>query len=205
MPMYLWLLAMLMLAACGTPPISTPVNATLYPIDSFAALPSKVADTLWATHFEYPVGPPNGKGYYNAQGFGPNNHLGDDWNGKGGGNTDLGDTVYAIANGYITKAEHLGGGWGKVMRITHYLPKNHPFAPSVESLYAHLDTMFLTAGTWVTLGTPIGTIGNADGLYYAHLHLEIREKPDLQLGRGYSADTTGYINPTWFLKSNRIN
>ncbi len=27
------------------------------------------------------------RGYYNAQVFGKNNHLGDDWNGVGGGNT----------------------------------------------------------------------------------------------------------------------
>lgn len=162
-----------------------------------------IADTLWATGFDFPVGPPNGKGYYNAQGFGENTHLGDDWNGNGGGNTDLGDTVYAIANGYVSQAEDLKGGWGKVLRLVHYLPSGHAFAPAVESLYAHLDEMFVAEGTWVTKGMPIGTIGNAHGKYYAHLHLELRNQPGLDLGGGYSTDTTGYINPDWFIRKYR--
>jgi hypothetical protein len=47
----------------------------------------------YAEHFDFPAGKPDGEGYYNAQGFGKNNHLGADWNGNGGGNTDLGDTI----------------------------------------------------------------------------------------------------------------
>ncbi len=165
--------------------------------------PIQVVDTLWATQFEFPVGP-NGssKGYYNAQGFTINNHLGDDWNGTGGGNTDLGDTVYAIANGFITQAEDLRGGWGNVVRLVHFLPKEHAYAPNVESLYAHLDEVFAITGTWIEKGTAIGTIGNAHGQYYAHLHLEIRSEAGLPLGGGYSTDTTGYLNPTLFIRAN---
>ena len=37
--------------------------------------------------FDFPVGPPDAKGYYDAQSFGKNRHLGSDWNGVGGGNT----------------------------------------------------------------------------------------------------------------------
>jgi len=50
-----------------------------------------------ADHFDFPVGRPDAKGYYNAQGFGKNAHLGDDWNGTGGGNSDLGDPIYEEA------------------------------------------------------------------------------------------------------------
>lgn len=187
------LLALFGCAADGKNPI--PTHST---IEAHTSIPK--IDTLWATRFAFPVGPPNGKGYYNAQGFGKNNHLGDDWNGVGGGNTDLGDTVYAIANGYINEAEDKAGGWGNVLRIIHYLPQGHEYAPAVESLYAHLDEMFVPTGTWVTIGEPIGTIGNANGQYYAHLHLELRSQPGLPLGGGYSADTTGYINPEWFIR-----
>jgi len=58
-----------------------------------------------ADAFDYPVGKPDAKQYYNAQPFGKNYHLGDDWNGKGGGNTDLGDPgitlIYILKSGKI--------------------------------------------------------------------------------------------------------
>ena len=41
-----------------------------------------------ANKFDFPVGKPDGKGYYNAQKFMENNHLGDDWNSVTGGNSD---------------------------------------------------------------------------------------------------------------------
>lgn len=52
-----------------------------------------------ARSFDYPVGKPPGNGYYIAQKFQENAHLGEDWNAVTGGNTDLGDPIYAIANG----------------------------------------------------------------------------------------------------------
>ncbi len=195
-----FILLLLVLFGCSNV-IDSPSNLS---IETFASGNSKSAtDTLWAVQFNYPVGLPNGKDYYNAQSFGKNTHLGDDWNGKDGGNTDLGDTVYAIANGYVTEAADLYGGWGNVVRVVHSLPKDHSYSPAVESLYAHLDTIFVKLGTWIAIGKPIGTIGNAHGQYYAHLHLEIREQPGLPLGGGYAIDTTGYINPTWFIEANR--
>jgi hypothetical protein len=53
--------------------------------------------------FDYPVGPPNAKRYFKARGFLPNGleHLGEDWNGDGGGNSDFGDYVYAAADGVV--------------------------------------------------------------------------------------------------------
>ena len=55
----------------------------------------------------------------------------------------------------------------------------------------------------VIKGQKIATIGNVDGLYYAHLHLEIRWKIDAPLGSGYSTDTSGYLNPTEFIRQFR--
>ncbi len=45
--------------------------------------------------FDFPVGKPDGKGYYRARGLRLKSprHMGEDWNGNGGGNSDLGDTV----------------------------------------------------------------------------------------------------------------
>jgi len=152
--------------------------------------------------FDFPVGIPHAKGYYNAQGFRENNHLGDDWNGNGGGNSDLGDPIHSIASGYVTEARDEGAGWGNVVRIVHGWKQNDSWQ-FVESLYAHLDTMLVKKGQWLQQGDKIGTIGNANGAYYAHLHMEIRTETGSDLGGGYSADTTGYVNPTLFIQSHR--
>nr|WP_321224558.1 M23 family metallopeptidase [uncultured Psychroserpens sp.] len=148
--------------------------------------------------FDFPVGKPNAHGYYNAQKFKENDHLGDDWNGVGGGNSDLGDPIYAIANGYVSEVKDYKGGWGNVLRIVH-LHNNQLF----ESLYAHCDTMLVSQDKFVKKGEQIATIGNCNGSYYAHLHLEIRNDYDLEIGPGYSIDTTGYLNPTNFINKNR--
>ena len=145
--------------------------------------------------FDFPVGPPDGTGYYDAQPFGDNDHLGADWNGLGGGDTDLGDPVFAVSSGVVIDAAHRGGGWGNVVRI------KHPCA-SVESLYAHLDTVEVIAGMQVTRGQRIGTIGTAHGQYRAHLHFEIRDRW-LPLGGGYSTDRRGYLDPTVFIRMHR--
>lgn len=150
--------------------------------------------------FDYPVGKPNAKNYYNAQPFTKNNHLGDDWNGTGGGNSDLGDPVYACANGYVTFAQNVGGGWGNIVRIVHVISRE-PLVV-VESLYAHLNEISTDLGP-IKRGDQLGTIGNNDGMYYAHLHFEIRTQYGLDIGPGYSSDTTGYTNPTYFIKAHR--
>ncbi len=149
--------------------------------------------------FDFPVGKPDARGYYNAQKFGKNNHLGDDWNANTGGNTDLGDPIYSIANGYVTHAFDHKGGWGKVIRVIHKMPDNRYF----ESLYAHCDSMLVSEKTFIKKGEKIGTIGTADGLYLAHLHFELRNRINMPLGGGYSNNTEGYLDPTEFINKNR--
>ncbi|MDG5491730.1 M23 family metallopeptidase [Psychroserpens sp. SPM9] len=148
--------------------------------------------------FDFPVGKPNARGYYNAQKFQKNNHLGDDWNGVGGGNSDLGDPIYSIANGYISDVKNYEGGWGHVVRIIHQVD-----GKLFESLYAHCDSTLVTPGEFIKKGMQIATIGNCNGLYYAHLHLEIRDVVGLDIGPGYSEDTTGYVDPTEFIIKHR--
>lgn len=154
--------------------------------------------TFIAKGFDFPVGKPNARVYYNAQKFQENNHLGDDWNGLGGGNSDLGDPIYAIANGYISEVKDYEGGWGNVVRIVHLY--NHKL---YESLYAHCDSIMVNSNRFIKKGEQIATIGNCNGAYYAHLHLEIRDDVDLDIGGGYSEDTTSYLDPTDFIKKNR--
>lgn len=166
-------------------------NLRIKKVDSLIFPKKFIANT-----FDYPVGKPNAKGYYNAQKFTENNHLGDDWNAVTGGNSDLGHPIYAIANGYVKIAKDYGGGWGNVIRIIHKLPNGK----MVESLYAHCDSIFVKQKSWVIKGEQIGTIGNANGQYYAHLHLEIRNNINLPIGAGYSINTSGYVDPTKFIK-----
>ncbi|MAX71724.1 MAG: peptidase M23 [Flavobacteriaceae bacterium] len=148
--------------------------------------------------FDFPVGKPNAKGYYNAQKFQENNHLGDDWNGNGGGNSDLGDPIYAIGNGYVSIAEDLKGGWGNVVRVIHLYD-----GKLYESLYAHCDSIYIDQKQFVKKGEQIATIGNCNGAYYAHLHLEIRDEVGLDIGGGYSTNTDGYLDPSAFIEKNR--
>ncbi len=148
--------------------------------------------------FDFPVGIPNAKGYYNAQKFKENDHLGDDWNGLGGGNTDLGDPIHSIGNGYVSEVKDYNGGWGNVVQIVHQ-HKNKLY----KSLYAHCDTIMVSEGDYVKRGRQIATIGNCNGQYLAHLHLEIRDSISLDIGGGYSPITKGYLDPTQFIEDNR--
>lgn len=149
--------------------------------------------------FDFPVGKPDAKKYYNAQKFQENLHLGDDWNGIGGGNTDKGDSIFSTANGYVTYAEDFEGGWGNVIKIKHKLPSGK----FVESLYAHCDTIIIRKNQYVKRGQQIATIGTANGIYLAHLHLEMRDSIGMEIGDGYSSNIDGYLDPTVFIKANR--
>ncbi len=123
---------------------------------------AEMAPCEMASSFGFPLGGMDAKAYYNAQKFGENYHLGEDWNGVLGGNTDYGDAVYAIASGFIHTVKDFGGGWGKVMRISHHYELNGDTL-FVESLYAHLNTFERNEGQCVNKGDLIGTIGDAGG------------------------------------------
>jgi murein DD-endopeptidase MepM/ murein hydrolase activator NlpD len=155
-----------------------------------------------ADGFDFPVGPPDAKKYYNAQGFQVNHHLGEDWNGVGGGNTDKGDPVFAIGSGIVSAASDEGTGWGNVLRVVHNIgTMKNPYL--IESMYAHLDQMVAKAGDTLRRGQQLGTIGDAHGSYWAHLHLELRWQSGMETMGGYSEDTTGFWAPTPFIKAHR--
>ncbi len=89
---------------------------------------------------------------------------------------------------------------GYVIRIIHKYKEKY-----YESIYAHCDTILVKEGDLIKKGKligTIGTIGNVNGKYLAHLHLEIRDDIFMDIGFGYVKDTTGYLNPTDFIKKN---
>jgi hypothetical protein len=66
-----------------------------------------------------PLGSENAAMSYNAQHFTENHHLGEDLNGIGGENSDLGDPIYAIADERILLARDGGPDGGNVMIVLH--------------------------------------------------------------------------------------
>lgn len=154
--------------------------------------------------FDFPVGPPDAKRYFKARGFLPDGleHLGEDWNGDRGGNSDFGDYVYAAADGVVFYSDSYNNGWGNVIRILHNYGTDA--APRyVETLYAHVASSWVKTGYNMKRGEIIGTIGNAEGKYHAHLHFEMRKNPGNGIRSGYDGDTLGFVDPTAFILAHR--
>src|SRR5205807_8073206 len=152
-----------------------------------------------ATHLDFPLGNENGGVAYNAQHFTENKHLGDDLNGIGGESSDLGDPIYAIADGRVLLARDGGPGWGNIVILLHaYLEAGE--RKYVQSYYGHVQDMLVHPGEAVKRGQQIATVGTANGRYFAHLHFEMREFLTPFIGAGYRQDTRGWINPTRFIE-----
>jgi murein DD-endopeptidase MepM/ murein hydrolase activator NlpD len=90
----------------------------------------------------------------------------------------LGAAVYAADSGVVTMAT--GGynyGYGNVIQIDH--------GNGYSTVYAHLNTYFVSACQSVSAGQQIATAGNTGNSQGAHLHFEVRQNG-------------GFINP-WFV------
>jgi len=144
-----------------------------------------------ADGFDFPVGNADGRGdyrdsksgkthrgWYVAMGLGKKFYLGihpgEDWNGKGGGNTDAGQPVHAVAAGKVIYTDAAGNLWGRVVMIQHVFYENH-LKKRIRSMYVHLGEIKVEVGDSVRRRQIIGTIGrDPQNLYQAHLHLEMR-------------------------------
>lgn len=179
-----------------------PLAATLVLPDAAQAKYSVRAPL--ADGFDQSVGKPNAGGYYIFRGFWPNVHLGEDWNGNGGGDSDLGDPVCAIADGVVVFSDDYRRRWGNVIIVRHaYREKNGNIA-FVDSLYGHLDRRMARKYQIVKRGQQIGTIGNCYGIYAAHLHLEIRKNLSIGMNRSaYAKDYSNYYSPRQFIADRR--
>jgi len=155
-----------------------------------------------AAHFDFPLGNENGAMAYNAQHFTENKHLGDDLNGIGGENSDLGDPIYAIADGRVLLTRDGSAGWGNIVILLHAYLENGQ-RKYVQSYYGHVQDMLVRPGEMVKRGQQIATVGTANGRYFAHLHFEMREFLTPFIGAGYREDTRGWINPTKFIETHR--
>ncbi len=160
-----------------------------------------------ADGFDFPVGKPNADGYYKSRGLRLRSpqHFGEDWNGRGGGDSDLGDPVYAIADGVVTLSANVRLGWGNVVLTRHAL--RDPASGQVkyiDTLNGHLDKIMVRTGQMIKRGQQIGTIGTNFGMYPAHLHFEIRHNIHIGLHRnGVPSDLVNWADPTQFINKYR--
>lgn len=116
------------------------------------------------------------KNWYVAQGFGASTsygfHEGIDYNLLSGGDSDLGQPIYAIADGYVTSVcqNHVTKGFGRHIHIRHEKEE-------CWSHCAHLKDIVVSENDTVKEGQLIGHVGKSGNAKYAHLHFSIKIKP----------------------------
>ena len=185
-------------------PLAMPINGQLDHRFHFlsAWLTAQIPTSL---RFDPPLGSDHGGLVYNAQKFWDFNskrggyHTGDDLNGIGGMNTDLGDPVYCTADGLVVFAGEPSAGWGKLLVIAHRTKDGK----TLHSMYAHLDRINVAIGALVPRGEVIGNVGTANGYYPAHLHFEIRSSDGVDIGAGYSMMPLNRLDPAATVSSLR--
>ena len=159
--------------------------------------------TKIADGFDFPVGKPEAEGYYKARGFRPGGHVGEDWDGVRGGDTDLKDPIFSVGDGIVVFARDVHLGWGNVIIVRHAYRENGN-VKYVDALYGHLNTMLVSRGQRVSRGQQIATMGTAHGQYDAHLHFEIRKNLEIGMSRSkFQKDFSNYYDPTQFINSHR--
>lgn len=80
----------------------------------------------------------------------------------------IGTSIYAAAGGQVIIAKSSGwnGGYGNYIVIKH--------DNGSQTLYAHASELFVSAGTWVSQGDLIASVGNTGKSTGPHLHFEVR-------------------------------
>ena len=149
-------------------------------------------DPHLADGFDFPVGNADGQGAYRSpdgkrfngwyvatkfcESYWLGLHTGEDWNGNGGGDTDLGQEVRAIGNGRVVFAGPAAAPFGNIVVIEHRYLENHQLV-RILSQYDHLREVKVAKDQRVKRRELIGTIGKGtDDQFPAHLHFEIRKE-----------------------------
>lgn len=167
--------------------------------------PVEISQLPLAIRFDDPLGSEHAALTYNAQPFRVTRHLGDDLNGIGGQNSDLGDPVYAAGAGRVVYAGVPGPGWGNMLILAHRVPDQEDSARDrvIQTVYAHLENILAQPNQMIRRGQQVGTVGTAGGLYLAHLHFEVRQGPYINPSVGYADAPLNRISPEKFLAEHR--
>lgn len=139
--------------------------------------------------------------WYNAQGFGVKTsygyHEGDDYNLKTGGNSDLGQPLFAVADGVVTSVHShtTKPTFGNHVHIRH-----DGTWGTVWSHFAHCQKVLVKEGDAVKEGQPVAFLGNS-GTDSAHLHWAIKLQPTGIDGIAKTKeDLAKWTNPTEFVE-----
>ena len=154
-----------------------------------------------ADEFDTPLRPPDGQGAFVTLPFGVEGHLGEDWT-VAKGDAGLGEPVYSVADGWVSVAQDFENAWGKVAFVCYRLPSGR-WPPFVEVMYAQLQSLKVNPGQLVKRGEEIGTMGNANGTYKAHLHWEVRQTVGKGIGAGFDTKNDGWLEPSAFIVAHR--
>ena len=154
-------------------------------------LAHRLLDTALADGFDFPAGNSEGTGTYVSKSTrrkytgwkvtgkpgtpdGDQTHTGEAWNGSGGGDTDAGQPVYAIASGTVRELRE--SPRGPALVIEHRFVENGTLR-TVWSVSAGLADITIKAGDTVKRRQQIGVIARADSPAPVQLYLEIRTGP----------------------------
>lgn len=177
--------------------------AVLVPVAGLAQAGSTIRVRL-ADGFDFPVGKPEAAGYHKARGYWPNGHLGEDWNGNSGGDTDLGAPIYSMGRGVVIFSQNIGVGWGNCVLVRHVYREHDGRIAMVDSLYAHLHERKVKLHQLVEKGELVGTMGGNNGMYLVHLHFEVRKNLHIGMNRSqFAKDNSNYHSPTAFINAHR--
>ncbi len=123
-------------------------------------------------------------------------HMGEDWNGRCGGSSDLGAPLFALGDGIIQLADSVGvnstgtpSQKGKRLDIRYAIPyaKGTGGVAVFDMVYLHLNSIMpgIINGTKVARGQELAAIGGSGG-WPIHLHWE------LQWDKNLARDTNDY-------------
>ena len=190
--------------------------ASTEPVPAHLELAKKLFDPGLASGFDFPAGGPEGKASYTSQttrrkyagwkvtgkpgeaeGDSSQRHTGEAWNGSGGGTTDAGQPVFAIAAGVVSEIKDTPRG--PAVTIEHRFVENGALR-TVWSISAGLADVTLKAGDPVKRRQSLGTIANQGGGAPVQLYLEIRT----QWPPAAEADpVAGCEHPSAFIRAHR--
>jgi alpha-tubulin suppressor-like RCC1 family protein len=153
--------------------------------------------------FDYPVDMP----WTDTLGFGQGwstylGHLGEDYG------VPAGTPVYAVASGevvlrYDDPYPGQNEGWGNAIIVCHNISDSY----TIYSQYAHLQSILVDADDIVEQGQQIGAVGKTGFATGSHLHLEIKDTPELgpgYAGHSFTGDEHTYGDVTYYRPSTFI-